>query len=393
MCNKSYRIGPWWVVGLSVMLMGVAACAADGGGTPATSDGVVELGRQVRGLGWVVYSARGENGTCDLFLCRPDGSQNRNITKTVDFEEAVPRFSVDGRRLLYRRMRAGTVVSHDRCGMQGQLMIADANGSNPRALGEEGAYPCGIWSSDGKQIACLSTEGIDIVDLVTKEQVRRMARQGIYQQLSWSPDGKWFCGVANVGGGYWTVVRMDSTTGKMNVVRSFQNCTPDWFADSKRLIFSSRPADQPGNNGMGWTQLWMADGDGQHQQLVYGEDGYHIYGGATSPDGKYVIFAKCPADWTGTGSGEAMSVIRLADAPVITGPSVALRKVHGAANSGPVLEFGLGWEPHWTFTDVVGRTRSIETSGPTSADPQGAEAVAAWESVRTGQSVTVCNEF
>ena len=378
MCDKSYRIESWWMAGLSVMLMVVVACAADGGGTTATSDGVEELGRQVRGLGWVVYSARGENGTWDLFLCRPDGSENRNITNTADFEEAAPRFSADGQRLLYRRMRAGTEISHDQWGMQGQLMIAEANGSNPRALGKEGAYPWGIWSSDGKQIACLFTEGIDIIDLTTKQRVRRLARQGIYQQLFWSPDGKWFCGAANVGGEYWTIVRMDVATGVMNVVRSFQNCTPDWFADSEKLIFSSRPADQPGNNGYGWTQLWMADGDGQHQRLVYGEDGYHIYGGGTSPDGQYVVFTKCPADGGGSEkSGAAMYVMRLADAPVITGASEALRQLHGAANSGPVLEFGFGWEPHWTFVDVVGQVKGKAPDGMAGACQEGIDPTAA----------------
>ena len=41
-----------------------------------------ELAEEVREKGWIVYSARSENGTWDLFLARPDGSQKRNITET-----------------------------------------------------------------------------------------------------------------------------------------------------------------------------------------------------------------------------------------------------------------------------------------------------------------------
>ena len=36
----------------------------------------------------------------------------------------------------------------------------------------------------------------------------------------------------------------------------------------------------------------MADKTGQHRRMVYGEDGRHIYGGAISPDGKYVLFTR-----------------------------------------------------------------------------------------------------
>ena len=47
-----------------------------------------------------------EIGDWDLFLCRPDGSQPRNITQTPDYNDFAPQFSRDGRRLLYRRIPA-----------------------------------------------------------------------------------------------------------------------------------------------------------------------------------------------------------------------------------------------------------------------------------------------
>src|SRR5262249_38873982 len=193
-----------------------------------------------------------------------------------------------------------------------------------------------------------------------------MDRKGIYQQFFWSPDGHWFTGPANHYGENWTVVRMNAVTGEVNPVVKFQNCTADWFPDSKRLIFSSRPASQEEadggqmakavgqKSGYGWTQLWMANGDGSGKSLVYGVDGRHIYGGAVSPDSKYVLFTRSPVDGMGLDQkGAPIGLIRLSDAPIITGESKALRKLHSDAKDGPELHLPDGWEPHWTYSAVV----------------------------------------
>jgi hypothetical protein len=110
-------------------------------------------------------------------------------------------------------------------------------------------------------------------------------------------------------------------------------------------------------NGYGWTQLWMSDGDGKEKSLVYGEDGRHIYGGALSPDSRYVIFTISPVDG-GLGIGDQgapMGLMRLADAPTIGGESKALRGLHGHTKDGPVLPLPNGWEPHWTYAEVAGK--------------------------------------
>ncbi|HQE81897.1 MAG TPA: hypothetical protein PLM14_02785 [Candidatus Hydrogenedentes bacterium] len=330
----------------------VMASAAYAGAAP--SDARVDaLKTEVAGKGWIVYGARSDNGTWDLFLSRPDGTGRRNITNTPDFEEAAPRFSPDGSRLLYRRLEKGTTIDHDRWGFQGCLVIANADGSNPQ-VGKEGAATWASWSPDGKQVACLDKKGIYVLDCESREAVRGpIKRQGIYQQLFWSPDGKWFCGVANIGGESWTVVRMNAETGEMNAVRKFQNCTPDWFPDSQRIILSSRPAGQKVNEGYGYTQLWAVDGAGGNDQLLYGEEGFHIYGGAVSPDGAYVLFSTSPKDGSGAeNAGGQIYIMRLADAPTIAGESAELRQLHPATKDGPVLFLAQGWEPHWTCAEI-----------------------------------------
>ena len=315
----------------------------------AAEDKTVEtLRREVVTKGWVVTSIKQKRGDWDLVLMRPDGSKQRKLTDTPDWSEAAPRWSPDSRRLLYRRIKAGSVISHDRWGFQGELVMADAMARNGRVMGK---HPWGCWSPDGTQISCLSLKGIEILDVATGKVKRRMKRAGYFQQLFWSPDGKWFCGTANVGGELWTIVRMDVATGKWNVVSRFRNCTPDWFPDSRQVIFSNRPANQ---KGYGWTQLWMAPGQGGQRKMLYGEDGRHIYGGGLSPDGRYVLFTRCPKDGGGSErSGAPGGLMRLADAPIIGANSPALRKLHPGAHDGPVLALPDLWEPHWTFTDVT----------------------------------------
>lgn len=306
------------------------------------------LAREVAKRGWIVSSVKRKRGDWDLVLMRPDGSQRRYLTDTPGISEAAPRWSPDSRRLLYRRIKTGTTISHDRWGFQGELVIADALARQPRVLG---VYPWGCWSPDGKQISCLSLKGIEIFDLASRKVIRKLPRAGYFQQLFWSPNGKWFCGTANVGGELWTIVRMDVSTGKWNVVSRFRNCTPDWFPDSKRVVFSNRPSNQ---EGYGWTQLWMAPADGGSRRMIYGEDGRHIYGGSLSPDTRYVLFTRCPKDGGGSErEGAPGGLMRLADAPIIAGASPALRKLHPQARSGPVLALPDCWEPHWTFVDVT----------------------------------------
>jgi Tol biopolymer transport system component len=319
------------------------------------------LAKEVAAKGWIVYSARTEKGDWDLFLMRPDGSKKHNITSTPATNEMGPRFSPDGKRLLYRRIPPEVKIRHDRWGTMGKLVVANSDGTRPEEIGD---YPWATWSPNGRQVAILLPTGIEIHDLATKTLVRRLDRRGIYQQLFWSPDGKWFTGPANHHGENWTVVRLDASTGQADPIAKFQNCTADWFPDSRRLIFSSRPANQEvvdggalavsvgQKAGYGWTQLWAANGDATGKSLVYGEDGRHVYGGAVSPDMKYALFTLAPTD--GGFEASQIHLMRLADAPIIGGTSLALRKAHPNAKNGPYLELTAGWEPHWTYAAIGG---------------------------------------
>jgi hypothetical protein len=344
----------------SLFLVMVSAAQASAE-TQAPGSDLQELRVEISTKGWLLFSARTPAGDYDLFLCRPDGSAKRHATQTPDLTEFGGRFSPDSKRMLYRRLpkrpqsTPGQAVNHDLWGATGELVIANADGSNPQVLGKEGEWPWASWSPDSKQFACLyKKEGkIRIVDIATKNVVKEMPRNGIFQQLFWSPDGKRLCGTANQQGRDWNIVALDLESGKATQVSRNLCCTPDWFqGDPARLIYSCR-IEGVGSD-YGWTMLMQASGDGKERKLIYGERGRHIYYGCTSPDDKYVVFAVPENDG---GTDAEMAVVRLADTPMIVPKDYKeLQALYPNTKAGPVLRLGeRGFEPHWTYAEVGGQ--------------------------------------
>jgi TolB protein len=337
-----------------VLLLAILGASADPAApAPAADPRAAELAREVRGKGWIAFAARSPKGDWDLFLMRPDGSDLRDITNTPEFNEGLPRFSPDGRRLLWRRLPRDDSFDGNRHGTQGELVLAAADGSGAEALGKSGELPWASWSPDGKSIACLAPRGISIVDLATRREIRRLDRKGFFQQLVWSPDGKWLCGVANSFDTAWSIARIDLATGAASAVSKVTCCTPDWFPDSKEIVFSRRKENEEGTKfAYGWTELWMADAEGKERRLVYAEDGRHVYGGCISPDGIHVIFTgNKEEDGDTENAGSPMNIMRLRDAPTVRGDA-DYRRIHPASKDGPILELPVGWEPHWTAADL-----------------------------------------
>ncbi len=359
-----------WVVVLASRVVWAEAPAAEA------------LAKEVASRGWLAFAAhpaeidggklipdQGARGQTDLYLVRPDGAALRNITNTKDLSEYGARFSHDGKRLLYYRIARAKGVSHDLWGSFGELLIANADGSAPTVVGKDGEFPFASWGPDDTQIACLhkSQGKIRLYDLATKRVVKEMPNQGIYQQLSWSPDGKRLCGTANIAGQQWNIVSIAVETQKLTLLTRALNCTPDWFQnDPNRVIYSNRtpgmtPRLGPGVNNYGFTVLMQATADGKSRTLVYGALGRHVYFGCTSPDGKYAVFADDPHD--GLIVGE-MRLVRMADTPIVAPkpPFPELKERYPNAKDGPVLDLKLpngtplrGFEPHWTYAEIGGK--------------------------------------
>ena len=328
------------MVAVAVFASCLSVLCADSASSPAES-----LTAEVQSKGWIVYGARTDNGDWDLFVMRPDGSKVRNITNTREYNEGLPRFSADGKTLSYRRIPRNETFDNNQHGRQGEFVVSKCDGTEAQVCGKSGEFSWVVFSPDGQNIATLQPSGIAIIDFKTRQEQQRLKRKGFFQQLAWSPDGQWLCGVANSYDTGWSIARMNIRTGEANAVSTVDCCTPDWFPDSIHIVFSRRPGK--------WTQLWMVEGDGSQRQLLYAEDGRHVYGGCVSPDGRYVLFTgNKEEDGDAKNSGAPMGLMRLSDAPIVGGASKALRQLHPNAKNGPVLCLPGGWEPHWTPVDL-----------------------------------------
>lgn len=332
----------------TVLACVVALTSLGWGGVLRAADPAVEaLAKEVATKGWIAYSARSEKGDWEIFLCRPDGSNVRNLTNTPETNEAYPLFSRDGSKLLFRRIKKNENYDGNNYGAQGELVIADSDGTHAAAFGAEGEYPWASFSPDGKQIATLAVKGIQLVDVATKKVVKTLPRQGFFQQMTWSPDGKSLSGVSNGFGTQWSVARMVIETGKANSVSVNDCCTPDWSPDGRLIVYAKKPKD--------WTQMWLAEPTGANARLLYAEDGRHVYGGHLSPDGKYALFTgNMKEDGDPGDSGAAMNLMRVADAPLIGKDDSGLKKLHAEAKSGPLLSLPKGFEPCWTASELPG---------------------------------------
>jgi len=121
-------------------------------------------------------------------------------------------------------------------------------------------------------------------------------------------------------------------------------------ADSRRVVYARGIVpEKPGR-----AELWVATLDGQPPQLLYAEEGRHIYGACASPDSKYLLFTRSVADLTNVEQEDTqMAIIRWADTPMRGDDGESLRQRLPEARTGPRLDLGPGWEPCWTSLDLT----------------------------------------
>ena len=306
------------------------------------------LANEIHSHGWIAYSAVGTKGDWDLFVMRPDGTDRRKLTDTREFNETGVRFSPDGKRMLYYRQPVAEPVDNNTYGTF-ELVLADANGANGVSYGAEWPWAC--WGPDSTSFASITPGGIKIVDASTRKVLRGLPRKGFVEQLSWSPDGRGFTGTANGLGQFWTIGVLDAASGKIGAASEIEryNCTPDWMPDSRHVLYSRGIIPNEG----GRAELWTAASDGRELRMLYAEAGRHVYGGASSPDGRYLLFTRSEEDLGRVAHAKTtMAIIRYADAPMLGDESDALRKRFPDARRGSRLDLGPGWEPHWTLAKI-----------------------------------------
>lgn len=245
-----------------------AISVADGGiqriATGSPSDGNPRWspdGRQIVFARSETYSA---GAVPDLYVINADGTDERNLTNTPEYDENWPAWSPDGTQILFSSDRPnpdvpGRVVAE--LATEKDLYVMDADGSNLTRLTSDPGYEVhGVWSLDGKWIAFIHREsllGQARLALMHPDGSNRRVLVEVGQPYgpTWSPDGSKIAFWDNGGDDLWMV---NSNGRNPHPVTS--GVYPSWSPDGRWIAFTS-------NRDGAW-KLYKMRPDGSHVTTI-----------------------------------------------------------------------------------------------------------------------------
>jgi Tol biopolymer transport system component len=229
----------------------------------------------------IILFSSDRSGTSHVYRIRQDGTDLRDLTPA--FQAGGGDWSPDGARIVFSHATdAGN-----------QLMVMDADGDHPTALGIPGAHP--RWSPDGGRIAFTGPDGMITVINADGSGATTLVEGA---DADWSPDGTHiafdrvergqcvfdlFCPssiyVMNADGSGVKVVAANA--GSADRLED-----PDWSPDGKQIAYTrSCCAFGPSLGG-----LYLVGASGGAQRVLYQTRPVQS-GPIWSPDGAYILVA------------------------------------------------------------------------------------------------------
>jgi TolB protein len=133
-----------------------------------------------------------------------------------------------------------------------QLIVADADGENPRVVMQSNEpLMSPAWSPDGQSLAYVSFEErlptVYVQTLKTGERRKVSARAGVNQAPAWSPDGKKLALTLSTRDGNLDIYVMDLGTQALTRITDDPgiDTEPQWSKDGQSLYFTSDRAGGP----------------------------------------------------------------------------------------------------------------------------------------------------
>ncbi len=133
-----------------------------------------------------------------------------------------------------------------------QLIVADADGENPRVVMQSNEpLMSPAWSPDGLSLAYVSFEDrlptVYVQTLKSGERRRVSAHAGVNQAPAWSPDGKKLALTLSTRDGNLDIYVMDLTTQALTRITDDPgiDTEPQWSKDGQSLYFTSDRAGGP----------------------------------------------------------------------------------------------------------------------------------------------------
>jgi formylglycine-generating enzyme required for sulfatase activity/Tol biopolymer transport system component len=215
----------------------------------------------------VFVSDRGS--TLKIWSMRADGKDARQLTKGDD-ADADPRFSPDGKRILYTTLRGGFP----------EIWLMNRDGSDAKSI-TKGSQ--GSWSPDGKSILFIRDNQTYVRDMDNGKEKRitpeKWERCGV---PAFSPDGKHIAVASRHLGDIGIFIVSADGKEQRQLKAEEPCCTPAWSKDGKRLLCQTVQG-----------HIHQVDADGGNwEQVTFGADVQHD--ARWSPDGKMILFCRAP---------------------------------------------------------------------------------------------------
>jgi hypothetical protein len=243
----------------------------------------------------IVYETN-RDGNWELYLCRADGSNPVNLTRTPDVDELFPKPSPDGTRICFVADE-GKGAAKVR-----NVYYMNSDGTGRTQVADNGREPC--WSPDESCIAYMkgeferftyfdaATKGLFLYDLKTgktREHVNHKLHH-LYT-LNCSPDGKWFVATVHGGMGFSHSILAIEANGEKVVDLKLEGCRPNISPDGKKVCWGHgdfcagvADLDLSGSTPMATNIHDVVESNNPIET-------YHI---TWSPDLKYLTFTRGP---------------------------------------------------------------------------------------------------
>ncbi len=178
------------------------------------------------------------SGQRDIYIMNPDGSDQRPLVNDPNIDFA-PVWSPDGTKIAYYLAYRGNASNYTDIYV---LEVADGQPvGEPQALTQDGTASQPAWSPDGKQIVYVTIlNGRPQLYVMNADgsNPRPLGETPIYGSApDWSPDGRLIAYVNEVSDIF--VVRPDGTENHILVEDQFRDINPAWSPDGQWLAFAS----------------------------------------------------------------------------------------------------------------------------------------------------------
>jgi Tol biopolymer transport system component len=224
-------------------------------------------------VGKIAFSGSGSKNEEDIWVVNADGSDLQDITNSTDVYEYEPRWSWDGRQIVFTNLFTGNLF----------IINADGSGRKQITFSQENKDPS--WSPDGEKIVYVvngePAQVIQVLDLESQIITKIYTTTGYLYNPAYSPDGQKI--VFSEG---FNLFIMDATGGHIIQIthdaKAYTN--PVWSPDGKRIIFNGQPG--PGS----FVDLFVINADGSGLTNITNSQGYNQCP-SWSPDGRKIAFA------------------------------------------------------------------------------------------------------